>query len=48
MRRIVAALKWPYNDTARVNDHFDELTNHGQKDVPLDRAIEQAFAKDRT
>ena len=32
----------------RVNNHFDALTAHGQKDSPLDQAIEQAFAKDRT
>jgi hypothetical protein len=31
----------------RVNSHFDELTAHGQRDVPLNLAIEQAFAKDR-
>lgn len=34
-------------EAGRVNGRFDELTSHGQKDVPLDKAIEQAFAKDR-
>jgi len=35
-------------EAGRVNGRFDELTAHGQKDVPLDKAIEQAFDKDRT
>ena len=35
-------------EASRVNGRFDELTGHGQKDVPLDKAIEQAFARDRT
>ncbi|MGZ7046149.1 MAG: hypothetical protein ACXVJK_07485, partial [Candidatus Aminicenantales bacterium] len=39
--KIVAA------KAGRVNSHFDALTAHGQRNVPLSLAIEQAFAKDR-
>ncbi len=30
----------------RVNDRFDELTDHGRKDMPVDIAIKLAFSKE--
>jgi hypothetical protein len=31
----------------RVNDHFDQLTDHGRNRLDEDKAIEQAFEKDK-
>jgi hypothetical protein len=30
---------------AHVKDTFDELTDHGRKNIALDQAIQQAFSK---
>lgn len=35
------------SEAGRVNDAFDALTDHGRKDIPIEQAIEQAFAKAR-
>jgi hypothetical protein len=34
-------------EASRANDRFDALTDHGRNDMPIEQAIEQAFAKDR-
>jgi len=34
-------------EAGRVNDAFDALTDHGRKDIPIEQAIEAAFAKGR-
>ncbi len=34
-------------EAGRVNDTFDALTDHGRNGVPIDQAVEQAFARTR-
>jgi hypothetical protein len=42
--KYMAATQIP---SAKVNDAFDQITNHGRKNIPVDKAIETAMEKSR-